>query len=65
MSGLKIMYYRRAALWGICTVRISHVCVLCGTKIEKGARAYRPIGNMNFRMKRICVDCAKQAEDFQ
>lgn len=46
-------------LWSLTNsgVRKTHTCQLCGRRILKGERAYRPITNQRNRMDRFCVDC--------
>jgi hypothetical protein len=45
-------------LWARCKVRKPHVCLRCDTSILVGDVAYRPLLDTDYRMRRICDDCA-------
>ena len=50
------------ALWRRCRARKPHFCFECSRSIESGQLSYRPITNMGYRMKRICIWCIDQAK---
>lgn len=41
------------ALWARAKVRKAHVCAVSDQKIESGSLAWKPVGNQQYRMKRI------------
>lgn len=61
---LKLIWYRgKRALWSPVKVRKHHHCGWCEESIKVSEPAYRPVGNMNYRMVRICADCAAKISD--
>lgn len=52
----------RRCLWTRAKLRKPAVCWPCGSKMDQGAVAWRPFGNVDFRYRRVCDDCAKMSE---
>lgn len=50
--------WNRTALWSTALQRVERPCVRCDGPIVAGSRAFAPITNANYRMLRLCFDCA-------
>ena len=53
----------KRALWSRCKTRKLWSCWFCREEQPKGANGYRPIGNQDYRMERLCVRCVEGAPD--
>ena len=51
------------ALWTECTLRKDTECALTNLPLKKGERAYRPVGNQQYRMRRISAAAIEMGED--
>ncbi len=51
----------KRAMWSSALSRKVHICWRCEVKFEAGQNLYRPIGNQDYRMKRICPLCMARA----
>jgi len=47
-------------LWGLTRIRKDTTCARCRLAIQKGAQAFRPMGNAANRYHRLCQDCVKR-----
>lgn len=54
--------HQRNALWVSGKTRKAWKCVVCLSACEKGAVAFRPLGNVLYRYERICEPCAAQGQ---
>lgn len=58
-----LRYQGDEALWSRSTIRKTATCAVTGREIPKGAQAYRPVGNQQYRSARIAADVVDAIEE--